>query len=59
MTAYLLANTLSKNGTVSRGVCELENGKLKKVTEYKKISSDCSYDQNGQRVRLQKPPQFL
>ncbi len=49
MTAYLLANTLSKNGTVSRGVCELENGKLKKVTEYTKISSDCSYDQNGQK----------
>lgn len=49
MTAYLLANTLSQNGTVSRGVCELENGKLRKVTEYTKISSDCSYDQNGEK----------
>ena len=36
MTAYLLENTLSKNGTVSRGVCETENGFLKIVTEITK-----------------------
>lgn len=51
MTAYLLKNTLSKNGTVSRGVCKVENGLLKSVTEYTKINADCSYvqnDQNGQ-----------
>ena len=43
MTAYRLANTLSKNGTVSRGVCEVKDGYLKKVTEYTKITSDCKY----------------
>lgn len=44
MTAYRLENTLSKNGTVSRGVCETENGYLKKVTEITKISPDGSYE---------------
>lgn len=49
MTAYLLKNTLSKNGTVSRGVCHVENGLLKSVTEYTKIHSDCSYEKEGQK----------
>lgn len=30
---YILGNTLSENGGVSRGVCSVENGILKKVTE--------------------------
>lgn len=47
MTAYMLSNTLSKNGTVSRGICQIEDGKLIQVSEYTKISSNCSYDQNG------------
>ena len=47
MTAFHLGNTLSKNGTVSRGICETEEGYLKKVTEYTKINSDGSYVQNG------------
>ena len=42
MTAYDLGNTLSENGTVSRGVCETENGYLKKVTEVTKIAPDGS-----------------
>ena len=33
MAGYKLGNTLSENGTVSRGVCEIENGYLKSVTE--------------------------
>ena len=45
MTAFHLGNTLSKNGTVSRGICETENGYLKKVTEYTKIGSDGSFVQ--------------
>jgi len=45
MTAFHLGNTLSKNGTVSRGICETEGGYLKKVTEYTKIGSDGSYVQ--------------
>lgn len=34
MAAYELGNTLSDNGTVTRGVCEVENGYLKSVTEH-------------------------
>ena len=40
MVGYKLGNTLSENGTVSRGVCETENGFLKKVTE----CTDIPYD---------------
>ncbi len=52
MTAYLLENTLSKNGTVSRGVCETENGYLKKVTEITKIAPDGSCELGGKRAVL-------
>ena len=37
MVAYRLKNTVSDNGTVSRGVCQTENGNLKKVKETLKI----------------------
>lgn len=37
--AYKLKNTLSTNGTVSRGICELSNNHLKKITECTKIES--------------------
>ena len=33
MVGYRLKNTVSDNGTVSRGVCRLEDGVLQKVTE--------------------------
>ena len=33
MGGFILKNTLSDNGAVTRGVCEEENGILKKVTE--------------------------
>lgn len=52
MTVYLLENTLSKNGTVSRGVCETENGYLKKVTEITKIAPDGSIEKEGERIVL-------
>ena len=32
MVGFRLANTLTENGSVSRGVCEIENGELKSVT---------------------------
>ncbi len=39
MAGYVLKNTLTEFGTVSRGVCEIdENGNLKSVTENKKLS---------------------
>lgn len=34
MVGFKLGNTLSENGTVSRGVCEVEDGYLSKVTEH-------------------------
>ena len=37
MVAYQLKNTLSTNGTVSRGACVVENGLLKSITERTKI----------------------
>ena len=52
MTAYHLANTLSPNGTVSRGICETENGYLKKVTEVTKINPDGSFEKDGEIVKL-------
>ena len=54
MTAFHLGNTLSKNGTVSRGICETENGYLKKVTEFTKIYSDGSYEKDGYRYTFTK-----
>lgn len=40
MVGYKLGNTLSKNGSVSRGICEIENGYLKKITEMTDIPYD-------------------
>ena len=34
MVGYKLPNTLTENGTVSRGVCEIKDGYLKSVTEH-------------------------
>ena len=34
MVAFNLKNTLSENGTVSRGVCEVKNGQLVSITEH-------------------------
>ena len=40
MVGYLLKNTVSANGTVSRGVCQVENGHLTGVKETLKIRLD-------------------
>lgn len=52
MTAYDLGNTLSRNGTVSRGVCETKGGYLEKVTEVTKIAPDGSCEWRGERTVL-------
>ncbi|MBQ2889989.1 MAG: nucleotidyltransferase [Clostridia bacterium] len=52
MTAYELSNTLSPNGTVSRGVCSVENGYLTDVTEVTKINSDMTCVIDGKDVAL-------
>lgn len=43
MAGYELYNTLSENGTVSRGVCEVEDGYLKNIVETTAISKDSGF----------------
>lgn len=38
MVGYQVGNTVTDNGAVSRGVCEVEDGMLKKVTERTRIA---------------------
>ncbi len=45
MVGFRLVNTLTENGYVSRGVCEIDNGVLKTVTERTKIA-DCKYTED-------------
>lgn len=52
MTAYELSNTLSPNGTVSRGVCSVDNGYLTDVTEVTKINSDMTCVIDGKDITL-------
>ncbi len=40
MVGYKLGNTLTENGTVARGVCEVENGVLKSITEHTAIDKN-------------------
>lgn len=40
MVAYYLKNTVSRNGAVTRGVCDITAGKLTKVTETYSITVD-------------------
>ena len=43
MVAYDLEKTLSDNGSVARGVCDIKDGKLAKIVEYTKIQ-DFKYE---------------
>jgi UTP-glucose-1-phosphate uridylyltransferase len=57
MIGYVLANTLSENGFVSRGVCEVDaDFKLLSVTERTKIGREADgqicYEEAGQKVAL-------
>ena len=40
MVAYNLKNTVSENGTVTRGICNVENGKLSSIVETYDIAVD-------------------
>ncbi len=44
MVGFRLENTLTENGSVSRGVCKTENGYLSDIDEVTKIYSDCTYE---------------
>lgn len=41
MVGFRLGNTVTENGTVSRGVCNTESGLLTSVTEHTKIDGNC------------------
>lgn len=45
MVGFRLVNTLTDNGSVSRGVCEIKDGELVSVTERTKIV-DCKYSED-------------
>lgn len=47
MVGFRLANTLTENGHVSRGVCTTENGKLLSIVERTKIK-DCKYTEDDE-----------
>ena len=53
MVGYRLYNTLTENGTVSRGVCSInDNGYLNGVKEYTKIYGDCTYEEDENKGSL-------
>lgn len=47
MVGYTLGNTLTENGTVARGVCEVENGILQSVTEHTSIDRNSGIPLNS------------
>lgn len=53
MVAYQLGNTLSTNGTVSRGICTLKGDFLQTIREVKHIDVNCSA--NGQQFASKTP----
>lgn len=55
MVGYRLKNTLSENGSVSRGICSLENGYLSDVVERTKIypeNSKIVYEEDGNKNEI-------
>ncbi len=52
MAGFILKNTLSDNGSVTRGLCQVENGYLTEVVETKDIvkSSQGGAEVNGKKV---------
>ena len=55
MVGYVLENTLTENGTVSRGVCEVKDGLLVDVVERTKISKGkgvAVYTEEGKETEL-------
>ena len=57
MVGFRLQNTLTENGTVSRGICEVQNGHLKSVTERTKIL-DCKYTEDD-NTWVELPPDCI
>lgn len=54
MVGYILKNTLTENGTVSRGICQVQDGLLQSVTERTKIRKTpggAEYTEDGENYR--------
>lgn len=49
MVTYRMGNTVSPNGGVTRGVCDIVGGKLKKIVETRGITQDCVSSVTGER----------
>lgn len=58
MAGFRLKNTLTENGTVSRGVCQVVDGYLESVTERTKIM-DCKYTEDGGETWTELDPDTL
>ena len=54
VVGYRLANTLTENGPVSRGVCVVEDGFLKGIDERTKIK-DCKYTEDDGETWVEMP----
>ena len=53
MVGYKLANTVTENGYVSRGICKVKDGCLADINECTKIDFQCvSTDSEGNRTQL-------
>ena len=55
MVGFRLENTLTENGTVARGVCDVQDGFLKSVTERTKIL-DCRFTEDDGKTWEQLSP---
>lgn len=57
MVAYELKNTVSENGTVSRGVCKVKDGYLNGIEEVLKIDNkgNCNYENKDTTLPLDTP----
>lgn len=54
MTAYKLGQTLSTNGTVTRGICDIDGEYMRGVTECYDITTDCVGNLNGKTTTIDK-----
>ena len=58
MVGFRLKNTLTENGTVSRGVCVVNDGYLDNITERTKIM-DCKYTEDNGETWTELSPETL
>lgn len=58
MVGFRLANTLTENGAVARGVCEIRDGCLQAVTERTRIVA-CKYTEDDGKTWVPLPPDSI